>query len=266
VKGDTRATPGTDRARLRCAYADSGKFDARRSLYAYVHPRVDVVGWALDHVQFRSGGSVVDVGCGPGYYLSRLGDRDLSLVGIDLSEGMLANARARVGDSFLLGDAQRLPVRTESFDVALAMHMLYHVPDSALAVSELRRVLRPGGTLLVSAPARDHLAEVRALVADVIGVRLERPSARFRLEDAARALAREFQDVQRDDLRGELRVTEPDPVLAHVASGSDFYEPLLPEGTTWEGVLAGVEARLREEIELAGEFRARTHVGVVVCQ
>jgi SAM-dependent methyltransferase len=260
------APPGTDRTRLRQAYADSRKFDDRRSLYGYVHPRVDVLGWALDHVRFPTGGRVLDVGCGPGYYLERLRAQELELTGLDLSEGMLKQARTRVAASWIVADAQHLPTRADVFDIALAMHMLYHVADGGRGVAEIRRVLRPGGTLLVSAPARDHLAEARALVAGVIGPRLDRPSARFRLEDAAGILGAEFETVERDDLRGEVVLTEPGPMVRHIASGRDFYEPLLPPGMTWEAVIARVDALIRDEIGRAATFRARTHTGVLVCR
>ncbi len=219
MSGVPPARPGTDRTRLRQAYADSSKFDQRRNLYAYVHPRVDVLGWALDHVPFPAGGRVLDVGCGPGYYLERLHTRGLQLTGVDLSEGMLLGARTRVPASWVVADAEHLPICDGAFDVALAMHMLYHVADAGRGVAEVRRALRPGGPLLVSAPAGDHLAEARALVADVIGARLERPSARFRLEDAAGVLGAEFDTVERDDLRGEVVVTEPGPMVRHIASG-----------------------------------------------
>jgi SAM-dependent methyltransferase len=264
VSGVPPARPGTDRTRLRQAYADSSKFDDRRNLYGYVHPRVDVLGWALDHVGFPTGGRVLDVGCGPGYYLERLRSHELDLTGLDLSEGMLAGARTRAPASWIVADAERLPIRADAFDIALAMHMLYHVADAARGVAEIRRVLRPGGALLVSAPARDHLAETRALVAGVIGARLDRPSARFRLEDAAGILGAEFETVERDDLRGEVVLTEPGPMVRHIASGRDFYEPLLPAGMAWETVITRVDAVIRDEIDRVGTFRAQTHTGVLV--
>ncbi len=209
---------------------------------------------------------MLDVGCGPGYYLERLRARGLELTGLDLSEGMLAGARTRVPASWIVADAEHLPTRDDAFDVALAMHMLYHVADAGRGVAGIRRALRPGGTLLVSAPAGDHLAESRALVADVIGARLERSSTRFRLEDASGVLSAAVDTVERDDLRGEVVLTEPGPMVRHVASGSDFCTPLLPEGTTWGEVVMRVEAVIGDEIDRAGTFRAKTHTGVLVCR
>lgn len=96
--------------------------------------------------------NMLDVGCGPGTFLARLaaaGHRG-QLVGLDFSEGMVAQAsRDFPGIRFRQGDAQQLPFADQTFDVVTARHMLYHVPDPRLALSEMRRVLKPGGTLLV---------------------------------------------------------------------------------------------------------------------
>ena len=61
-----------------------------------------------------------------------------------------------------------LPLSTASFDVALAMHMLYNVPDMEVGVRELRRVLRPGGRALVSTRGRDHFHEFDLLFTDAV--------------------------------------------------------------------------------------------------
>lgn len=73
------------------------------------------------------------------------------------------------------GDVQHLPLRTGSVDVALAMHMLYHVPDRRAAVAELRRIVRPSGTLLASTNATDTLAEIWRLFDEAVAEQLGRP-------------------------------------------------------------------------------------------
>jgi ubiquinone/menaquinone biosynthesis C-methylase UbiE len=66
--------------------------------------------------------------------------------------------------SLVQADAQRLPLPDDCVDVAMAMHMLYHVPDVATAISELRRITRPDGIVLASTNSSAHLAEIAALV------------------------------------------------------------------------------------------------------
>ncbi len=88
--------------------------------------------------------SVLEVGCGTGLLLRRLAPMAREAVGVDLSPGMLAKARAR-GLTVVEGDARALPFPEGRFDVAVSFKTLPHVPDLAGSLRELARVVRPGG-------------------------------------------------------------------------------------------------------------------------
>jgi SAM-dependent methyltransferase len=102
------------------------------------------------------GERVLDVGCGPGFYvaelLSQVGATG-SVVGVDASPQTLALARRRTQgqDNVALhqADATALPVADASFDRALSVQVLEYVSDTAAALAELHRALRPGGRLVV---------------------------------------------------------------------------------------------------------------------
>src|SRR5687768_7666446 len=149
----------TSRQALRQQYADPARLARRVDLYRYLvdDPLAGTTwpDWALDHVAWRGSEVALDVGCGPGTYDAALTRRARTVVGLDLSPGMLGRpggpADASPGVSHGVADAQALPVRDAGVDVVLAAHMLYHVPDVARALAEARRVLRPGGTALLVA-------------------------------------------------------------------------------------------------------------------
>jgi SAM-dependent methyltransferase len=97
---------------------------------------------------------VLDVGCGAGHYAAELLARGAEVVGLDGSATMLRHARERLEDraELRLHDAE-LPldfVADASFDGAVCALMLHHITNRAGLLGELRRVLRPGGWLLVS--------------------------------------------------------------------------------------------------------------------
>src|SRR5689334_6773436 len=125
------------------AYANGANLDARKALYRFQAPQRHFVDWVLDHIDWGGVGVAVDVGCGNGAYLGRLAGRGPRLLGVDLSRGMLEEiVRAhglRAPFHLAVADAQAVPLRDASTDVVLAMHMLYHVPDIAAAVREMRR-------------------------------------------------------------------------------------------------------------------------------
>jgi SAM-dependent methyltransferase len=99
---------------------------------------------------------VLDAGCSSGYLLEDL-RRELpaaSLVGVDLVAGGLRRAHLLVPDAkLLLADVCDLPIEDASVDVALSANLLEHVPDDTGALTELHRVLRPGGLAAIIVPA-----------------------------------------------------------------------------------------------------------------
>ena len=158
---DERAYPWSDQKfLLGVQYADDRNLAARQSIYAFRQPAVDFPAQVIDVVQPGGQEVVADVGCGNGGYLAEFARRGHRgpVLGVDLSPGMLHAARARAvrlpAACLLAGDAARLPFRRGSSDLTLAMHMLYHVPEPAAAVRELRRVTRAGGTVVIGLNGR----------------------------------------------------------------------------------------------------------------
>jgi ubiquinone/menaquinone biosynthesis C-methylase UbiE len=104
----------------------------------------------------RPGERLLDVGCGPGFYVTELLElvgRDGSVVGVDVSADMLAvaarRAQGHANVEFHEAHATSLPFPDASFDRALCVQVLEFVPDVSSALREMRRALRPGGQVLV---------------------------------------------------------------------------------------------------------------------
>jgi SAM-dependent methyltransferase len=97
-------------------------------------------------------GRVLDVGCGRGFLLDAFRRRGWAVEGTELSEGSSRYAREVLGLRIHLGALQDLGLPAESFDAVAIWHVLEHVGDPGAVLAEARRLLRPGGVLLVGVP------------------------------------------------------------------------------------------------------------------
>jgi ubiquinone/menaquinone biosynthesis C-methylase UbiE len=100
----------------------------------------------------RAGEVVLDPGCGTGWQAAglRRAAPSVPVLGVDLSAGMLGQARAAGAWPLVQADATRLPVAAGSVDVVVCRGVLHHLPDVPAALREWRRVLRPGGAVVVA--------------------------------------------------------------------------------------------------------------------
>jgi SAM-dependent methyltransferase len=103
-----------------------------------------------------AGRRILDAGCGSGPLFAALRDRGAILAGFDSSAGMIEQARRRLGDDADLRVTELgspLPFPDSAFDDVIAVLVLHYLEDWGPALAELRRVLKPGGRLIV---AVDH--------------------------------------------------------------------------------------------------------------
>jgi len=258
--------PWADPAFLRnVQYADDRNLAARQAIYAYSERPADLPALVIDSLTLGGNEAVADIGCGNGLYLAELGRRGHvgPVAGVDLSPGMLLAARERAPHALLFaGDAARLPVHDAALDITLAMHMLYHVPDPARAVGELRRVTRRGGAVVIGLNADDHLAELRALINAALGEAYPGVghvvTDRIKLDGAEPMLRRAFSAVTRHDLKGKLRLPGPQPVADYIRSLSLRQPP-----QAQERLAAAVSKRVH--FGERGVFTVTTHCGWLIC-
>jgi ubiquinone/menaquinone biosynthesis C-methylase UbiE len=245
---------GTDRAfLLERQYKTSENLATRIALHErFSNSPEPFPRWVFDRLPLESATDVLEVGCGNGnlWYANR--DRvppGLHLTLTDFSEGMVEEASSRIGDvaTYRIADVQELPFEEASFDLVVANHMLYHLPDPGRALGEIARVLRSGGVVIAATNGRDHLRELRT------GGSI-RWSRTFGLENGPAQVARHFEDVEVELFPDWLEVTEVEPLL-------DFVRSLAPPAE--DDDLARLAANAEAAIARRGSFHVTTATGLI---
>jgi SAM-dependent methyltransferase len=274
------AWAGGDQGYLRdVQYADSTKLAARANLHAK-YGRATWFPWWAAQLPWPSPGDganlqVLEVGCGAAWLWAEATDQmpaeRIELTLTDLSPGMVDEAVERVaglgrfaGVEGRTADAQDVPFADDSFDVVVSNHMLYHLPEPALGVAEIARVLRPGGVVGVATNGWTHLTELWQIRAEVfagLGDRTHHDETveAFGIETGEPMLRERFGSVTFHRYDDTLRCTDPADVVAFLRSN--------PPGEDADA--AGV-ARLRAAVDQRfaagdGVFEVTKNCGLFVC-
>jgi len=263
---------GGDQAYLReVQYRDSTRLAARARLHVkYGTARIAWFPWVATQIAWPVGARGLEVGCGAGWLWAEASAHlrsGLQLTLTDLSPGMVTEAVARVAGlgrhrrvDGRIADAQALPFAADSFDVVVANHMLYHVPDPRLAVAELARVVRPDGVLIAGTVGPSHLRELAEIRAEVFGgPRVLATVDAFGIEVGEPMLRDCFADVEWRHYDDSLDCTDPDDVLAFLASTPPV------EGASHEDRRRVVEAVHRRFAAGRGRMRISKETGLFVC-
>ncbi|MFH1314431.1 MAG: class I SAM-dependent methyltransferase [Candidatus Eisenbacteria bacterium] len=108
----------------------------------------------------KDGGNVLDIGCGPGVMVADLLNRGCTVRGIDTSEKMIDLARAKLEKTegktraqFSVGDIENLQFPDADFDAVICMGVLEYLLSDRRAIKEMARVVKPGGTVIITQPS-----------------------------------------------------------------------------------------------------------------
>lgn len=186
--------------------------------------------WLFDQFKFIPQSRVLELGCGTGnLWLENL-DRipaDAEILLSDFSEGMLEQAKQNLKNNlsffrFKVIDAQSIPFDNAFFDIVIANHMLYHVPDRGKALSEIKRVLRPTGRFYSSTSGCNHLKELSDLVSrfdSQLSSWGNLTSDTFSLENGPAQLGAYFESVSLYRYPNSLIVTDANLLTDYILSG-----------------------------------------------
>lgn len=255
-------------------YKTAANLDARTALHSRSsRNKVAWFPWVFGKLTLPDGADVLELGCGPAKLwrenLARVPD-DWRVTLTDFSAGMVAEAERHLKGTrpdfrFRVADAQALPFEDASFDAVVAVHMLYHVPDLPLALSEIRRVLKRGGRFYAATNGENHMRELDELSEGLVpggAIRAFTKSHHvtdFTLTSAPALLAPHVSAVTLHRPPGDpdLHVTEAEPLVAYILSCVP--ETLREDRTK----VAALRSKIAGVLADSGEIRVGRETGLL---
>ena len=222
--------------------------------------------WVFSQFLFLRNARVLEIGCGTGdLWLENIDQipKDWYVLLTDFSKGMIDQIRERLfdkGQQFTvdIADVQHLPFDDGEFDVVVANHMMYHVPDRVKAVSEIRRVLKSGGRLFCATNNHGHMQELIDLVESINpgAYRDTRQEQQFGFREGWVELRSQFEEVELLRYSDDLIVTDVEALVAYVCSADRLNDEQMGEFRT----------RVEKEITAHKVFFISKNSGMFVCQ
>jgi SAM-dependent methyltransferase len=263
--GERSAFGGGDQRYLRdVQYGTTTKLDARSRLHrTYATSPVPFAVFEARLIEWPAGAAALECGCGSGLFWTNPElPRTMSLTLTDLSPGMVDAAVAVAGEHGFgdvrarVCDVQTLPFDDDTFDIVIANHMLYHVPDPDLAVAELARVVRDDGVVLAATNGYGHMREINLAVAEVFGDHGEQLYEVFGIETGEQRLRERFSSIAWHAFDNDLVVDDPAPVI-------DYGLSYPPGETATEEQRARFTAAIGQRFT-NGRMRIHTRAGAFV--
>lgn len=231
---------------LESQYRNPTKLNTRINIHeTYSENKKDWHLWLFEQMNISPNSKILEVGCGDGTFWMKNRKRidpSWNLILSDFSEGMVESAHKNVGvnpnlqySSFNIED---IPFAENHFDILIASHMLYHVPNRKKALEEVRRVLKPDGTFYCSTIGQNHLKEFGELLKR-FDPHFDFPSARehalnFGVENGAAQLQEYFSEIGYKDFAGGLKITDEQAIVDYLLSSNTDLNKILVNDTLSE--------------------------------
>jgi ubiquinone/menaquinone biosynthesis C-methylase UbiE len=256
-------------------YKDSSNLDIRIRLHEmYSTNPFDWHEWVFRQINFADNCRIIEFGCGSAALWAknkaRLGE-GWHVTLTDFSDGMLEQAQSQLAGlpqfHFRRMDVQAPDAEDRTFDIAIANHMLYHVPNVDQAISSVAKVLAPGGTFYAATNGREHMADLYRLIEQYdAAIPFTRPmaSAVFGLENGEAMLRRHFSHVKLLNYASDLSVPNVQDLLDFIYSLGPG--PELKEELAARKQLDSFIAYLDSCKNAEGQIRIGKHSGLFVCR
>ncbi|MCM1130741.1 MAG: class I SAM-dependent methyltransferase [Roseburia sp.] len=246
-------------------YKTATNLNTRKSIHnKYSVNKQGFGNWITSYYHITEGMRVLELGCGTGDMWKNnisLLSKCSELVLTDISEGMIETARNKIGNihnvAYQVVDIQDIPFESNSFDIVIANMMLYHVPDLKKGLSEVKRVLKDGGSFYCATYGEHGIVHYIANLLKPYGVE-ERVNKNFTLQNGKQILEQYFMSIEMQEYIDALEVTNIEDMLDYIDS--------LPSITSISNLKRDVIRKVLGQNKVDGILKVPKEYGIFICK
>lgn len=224
--------------------------------------------WLFRNLNLKSGMEILEIGAGNGALWSQNLDNlpeGVDVILSDISEGILADAHKEIGENkqftYRTFNAEKIPFEDNTFDLVIANHMLFYCDDIPKVLSEVRRVLKPGGHFACSTYSKDHMHEITDLVQQFnskIVLSSVKLYERFGLKNGRQILTPFFKNIRCHIYDDAIELDESAPLISYILSCHGNQNSILLDRYQ--------EFRKFVDKEVEGGFHITKDAGYFICE
>jgi ubiquinone/menaquinone biosynthesis C-methylase UbiE len=219
--------------------------------------------WVFDQYNLCENSKILEFGCGTGSsWIGKQIPEKINIVLTDISPLMIDKTMNNLGSndifSFQIIDVQNVPFPDKYFDIIIANHMLYHVPDMTKALTEIKRILKNNGIFYATTVGINHLRELQDIYRKYENrVKFSySDELSFTLENGENILKKYFVNIEQKRYIDSLEVTQADDLMEYIVSYNEIPEEIKQE----------IYVKIYENIIENGILRINKDSGIFICR
>ena len=253
-----------DPEKVKKMYVNKDTLSTRVNIHKYSTNKYGWNNWIFDKYKLDENINILDIGCGTSdIWIGKEKElpEKINIILSDISPLLIEKAKEKLKENtkfiFQVLDIQNIPFEDKKFDIIIANHMLYHVPNISKALAEVKRVLKNDGTFYATTIGKNHMREIMEIYKKYEQkVKFSYSNElSFLLDSGKDILSRYFTKIKQKRYSDTLEVADINSIMNYIVSYNEVPKEILDE----------IQQIIENEIKEKGVFKIEKDSGIYIC-